>query len=94
MGNASRIGADGATLGFISDSVDDIPAISGIRPIARRYSFASRQVGSSNRSADHSAGLLERVSSLWKRNTLSILHLAHVLVGEPASTSPEHALAR
>jgi hypothetical protein len=34
----------------------------------------------------------ERVSFLWNRNTLSILGLAHVLVGEPASTSPEHAL--
>jgi hypothetical protein len=36
---------------------------------------------------------LERVSFLRNRNTLSILYLAHVLVGEPASTSPEHALA-
>jgi hypothetical protein len=37
---------------------------------------------------------LERVPLLWKRNTLSILSFAHVLVGEPASTSPEHALDR
>jgi MFS family permease len=36
---------------------------------------------------------LERVPFLRNRNTLSLLSLAHVLVGEPASTSPEHALA-
>jgi hypothetical protein len=46
--------------------------------------------------ADHPGGrdqdALERVSFLWNRNTLSILCLADVLVGEPASTSPEHAL--
>jgi hypothetical protein len=36
---------------------------------------------------------LERVSFLRNRNTLSILYLAHVLVGEPASTSPDVRLA-
>src|SRR5580765_2980741 len=35
---------------------------------------------------------LERVPFLRNRSTLSIISLAHVLVGEPAATSPEHAL--
>src|SRR5262249_62128838 len=37
-------------------------------------------------------GALEHVPFLRNRNMLSILSFAHVLVGEPASTSPEHAL--
>jgi hypothetical protein len=39
-------------------------------------------------------GLLARVSFLWNRSTLSVLSSGHVLVGEPASTSPERALGR
>jgi hypothetical protein len=35
----------------------------------------------------------EHVPFLRNRNMLSILSFAHVLIGEPASTSPEHALA-
>ena len=45
------------------------------------------------REARAAAGGLECVPFLRNRNTLSLLSLAHVLVGEPASTSPEHALA-
>src|SRR5262249_45737227 len=37
-------------------------------------------------------GALEHVPFLRNRNMLSFLSFAHVLVGEPASTSPEHAL--
>src|SRR5215831_12775579 len=37
--------------------------------------------------------ILEHVPFLRNRNMLSILWLAHVLVGEPASASPGHALA-
>jgi hypothetical protein len=38
------------------------------------------------------ARVFERIPFRWNRNTLSILSLAHVVVGQPASTSPEHAL--
>src|SRR4051794_36906912 len=38
-------------------------------------------------------GTLEHVPLLRNRNMLWIHGLAHVLVGEPVSTSPEHALA-
>ena len=39
----------------------------------------------------HHRAALERVPFLRNWNTLSVLSLAHVLVGEPATTSPEHA---
>src|ERR1700722_10203841 len=38
------------------------------------------------------ASMLEHAPFRRDRNVLQVLYLAHVLVGEPASTSPEHAL--
>jgi hypothetical protein len=37
--------------------------------------------------------VLERIRFLRNRDTLSIHSLAHILVGEPVSTSPGYALA-
>src|SRR5262249_17480428 len=52
----------------------------------------ARQRSARRRDRRREDARLEHVPFLRNRNTLSILSFAHVLVGEPASTSPEHAL--
>src|ERR1051325_8311359 len=77
-----------------ADTVANFGFKSGTRIIAFLVSFSIPKFAQKSRQMleNFGIGTLERIPFLWNRNALSLHSLAHILIAEPASISPEYAL--